>query len=188
MPQDREALAGIENDPALAGAASQDAGGSFAGMGADAAGAAGDIEELTDAMREQRSEAIRAANAEIGYQAALDDARKSIKENGKTLDITTEKGRANKTALRDVAAAWNEQSAAAKNAPGAHKAAIRSFVDLAGQMGMGEDKARALAKRILEIPDRKVKVTADTSAAEDAVWDLTAAINAMPTVRTITFR
>src|SRR3546814_7842830 len=102
-------------------------------MGGDAAGAAGDIEELTDAMREQRSEAIRAANAEIGYQAALDDARKSIKENGKTLDITTEKGRANKTALLDVAAAWNEQSAAAKNAPVAHKAAIRSYVDQIGR-------------------------------------------------------
>src|SRR3546814_9689757 len=81
MPQYREALAGIENDTALAGAASQDAGGSFAGMGADAAGAAGDIEELTDAMREQRSEAIRAANAEIGYQAALDDARKRSEEH-----------------------------------------------------------------------------------------------------------
>src|SRR3546814_18552349 len=108
MPQYREALAGIENDTARAGAASQDAGGSFAGMGADAAGAAGDIEELTDAMREQRSEAIRAANAEIGYQAALDDARKSIKENGKHLEITPEKGRATKTALLDVAAAWTE--------------------------------------------------------------------------------
>jgi TP901 family phage tail tape measure protein len=127
------------------------------------------IESNIEAMRDQRSEAIRAANAAINYQASLDDARKSLKENGKTLDITTEKGRANKTALLGVASAWNEQSAAAKNAPGAHKAAIASFVDLATKMGMGEDKARALAKRILELPDKKVNVTADTSQAEGAL-------------------
>jgi TP901 family phage tail tape measure protein len=127
------------------------------------------LEANIDAMRDQRSEAIRGANAAINYQASLDDARASLKENGRTLDITTEKGRANKTALLGVASAWNDQSAAAKNAPGAHKAAIESFVNLATQMGMGEEKARALARRILELPDKKVKVEADTSQADYAL-------------------
>jgi TP901 family phage tail tape measure protein len=127
------------------------------------------LQDNIDTMRDQRSEAIRAANAAINYQASLDDARAALKENGKTLDITTEKGRANKTALLGVAAAWNDQSAAAKNAPGAHRAAIGSFVDLAEKMGMGEEKARALAKRILELPDKKVTVTADTSQADSAL-------------------
>jgi len=125
--------------------------------------------ELIDAMREQRSEAIRAANAEINYQASIDDARKSLKDNGKTLDITTEKGRANRSALLDMAAAWNDLSNKEKNSLGARKAAIDQFADMAVKMGMDEDKARALAKRILEIPSKKITVTADTSAAQAAV-------------------
>jgi TP901 family phage tail tape measure protein len=125
----------------------------------------GNIEE----MRNQRSEALRAANAQIGYQAAIDDARKALKDNGKTLDITTEKGRANKTALLGMASGWNDLSDKAKNAPGAHRAAIESFVNMATKMGMGEERARALARRIMEIPDRKVKVEADTGDSEDRV-------------------
>jgi len=122
-----------------------------------------------DAMREKRSEAIRAMNAEINYQASIDDARASLKENGKTLDLETEKGRANKSALLGMAAAWNDLSDKEKNSQGARAAAIKQFVDLAVKMGMSEDKARALARSILEIPSKKVTVTADTSAAQHAI-------------------
>ncbi len=118
-----------------------------------------------DAMRKQRSAALAGLNAEIGYQQSLDDARAALAKNGKTLDITTQKGRDNKSALLAVAAAWNQESDAAKNAPGAHRAAIKSFVDLGVKMGMDEDKARALAKRILEMPSKKVNVTADATQA-----------------------
>jgi len=122
-----------------------------------------------DAMREKRSEAIRAMNAEINYQASIDDARASLKENGKTLDLETEKGRANKSALLGMAAAWNDLSDKEKNSQGARAAAIKQFVDLATKMGMSEGKARALARSILEIPSKRVEVTADTSAAQAAV-------------------
>ncbi len=118
-----------------------------------------------DAMRKQRSAALAGLNAEIGYQQSLDDARAALAQNGKTLDITTQKGRDNKTALLGVAAAWNQESDAAKNAPGAHRAAIKSFADLATQMGMDHDKAVALAKRIIEMPSKKVNITADASQA-----------------------
>ena len=37
-----------------------------------------------------------------GYQAALDDLRKSVKENGRAFNDTTEKGRANADALDDI--------------------------------------------------------------------------------------
>src|SRR5690606_38757382 len=40
------------------------------------------IEDSIDAMRQKRAEAIRALDAEINYQAALDDARDAIAENG----------------------------------------------------------------------------------------------------------
>lgn len=169
LPGYKESLAGVANDAKLAASAED----KFAGAMEDSAAAADEeasaLQDTIDAMREKRSEAIRGASAEINYQAAIDDARNSLKENGRTLDITTEKGRANKQALLDMAAAWNDQSDAAKNAPGAHRAAVASFVDLAKKMGMSEDKARALAKRIIEIPDKNVKVTADTSQARSAL-------------------
>jgi methyl-accepting chemotaxis protein len=43
-----------------------------------------------------RNDAVR------GYQAALDDLRKSVKENGRAFNDTTEKGRANADALDDI--------------------------------------------------------------------------------------
>jgi len=169
LPQYTEALAGTANQARLAGTATD-------GLTGATEGNTDATDENTDAlvaninkMREKRSEAIRAANAEINYQASIDDARQSLKDNGKTLDITTEKGRANKSALLDMAAAWNDLSNKEKNSLGARKAAIDQFVDLATKMGMSEDKARALARRILEIPSKRVEVTLDTSAAWQAL-------------------
>ena len=143
MPLYSDALKSASNDAELAAGSTDGYADAVEGLGQDAQDAAGDLKDLIDGMREQRAEAIRSQNAQINYQASLDDARQSIKDNGKTLDITTEKGRANKTALLDVASAWNDLNDKAKNAPGAHKAAIDSFVRLAAQMGMDEDKARA---------------------------------------------
>lgn len=128
-----------------------------------------------DAMRAVRSERLAAANAEIGYQQAIDDATAAAKKNGKTLDITTQKGRDNKTALLNLAAAWNQQSDATKASAGAHKAAIAEFVRAATQMGMNADKARAYAKRLLEIPPkRKTIIEADTSQAIGKILQLQA--------------
>lgn len=165
-----EALAGIENDALLAADGGEAAAGAFGEVG-DAAGAAsGDIDEMVDSMREARSEALRAANAEIDYQASLDDARQALKDNGRTLDITTEKGRANRSALNDVAGAWNNLSAEAKDAPGAYAAARKAFIDLAVSMGASRAEARQLAQQLMEIPPRRaVEVTVDTSAARAAL-------------------
>lgn len=124
------------------------------------------LEANIDAMREKRQEALRAANAEIDYQAAIDDARASLKDNGRTLDITTEKGRANRRALLDIAGAWNNQSDAVKNSKGAHRDAIDTFVRVATQMGMNEKKARQYARELLEIPpNRETKIHAEAGQA-----------------------
>lgn len=190
LPQYADAIKAAENAASLAADGTDQMAGSTADLGAEAGGTADEIRDLVDAMRDQRSAAIDAANAEIGYQAALDDARASIADNGRTLDITTEKGRANKRALLDLAAAWNSQSAAAKDAPGAHKAAIDTFVRLARQMGMGKTEARELAQSLYEIPERRVVdvQTRGLAEAQRGVWDLTAAINSVPTHRVIQFR
>lgn len=167
LPGYAEALAGAANDARLAAAGE-------GALGSAAKDATSSIEAQTtaikdniDKMREKRDLALAAENAEIGFQQALDDARHSLKENGATLDITTEKGRENKRALLDVAASWNELTDKQKNAKGARRDAIDDFVDLAEKMGMSEKAARLLANRLFEMPAKVVtKVTVETFEAK----------------------
>jgi len=113
------------------------------------------MRDAIDAMRAKRSEAIRAFNAETNYHAALDEATQSLKENGSTLDVTTEKGRANRTALAGIASAWNDLSDTEKNAAGGAREARKSFVDTAVAMGMQRSEARKLARQLFEIPTKR---------------------------------
>lgn len=83
----------------------------------------------------------------VDYEAAVDAATESIKENGRTLDIGTNKGRANRTALDDIAASANRL---AENMKGTNRVEVlaqarKDFVDTAIKMGMLPKRARALA-------------------------------------------
>lgn len=166
LPQYQEALAGAGNAAKLGADATNSAtGATKKNTGAVESNSVA-LAANTDAMRKQRSERLAAANSQIAYQAAIDDATAAARQNGRTLDITTEKGRNNRTALLNMAAAWNQQSDAAKNTAGAHKAAIGAFVRTAVQMGMNADRARAYAQRLLEIPPRRVTdIVANTGGA-----------------------
>lgn len=132
-------------------------------------------------MRTLRSERLAAANAELGYEAAIDDANKALKENGRTLDKTTAAGRANRQALLNLAASWNGLSDKAQNADGAHKRAIGTFVRVATQMGMNEDAARRYARRLMEIPpERKTQIRLEgADAAISKAYALTQALAAI---------
>ncbi|HLU40040.1 MAG TPA: hypothetical protein VK081_11680, partial [Planctomycetota bacterium] len=123
------------------------------------------IQDALDAMRAKRSEAIRAVNAEVNYRAAIDDARKALEDNGATLDLNTEAGRDNMRALTDLAASWNDLSDRQKNAQGSAREARQRFIEMATSMGMSEEKARKLARRLLEIKPRNVSVTVNTASA-----------------------
>lgn len=113
------------------------------------------------------------SGAEINYQAAIDDATAAQKENGKTLDITTAKGRANRTALDQIASAANTQTGAILESNKGWAAASRSAeasraaYSRAGQrMGLTKKEADALAASVIAIPPKKdVKVTASGAAA-----------------------
>jgi hypothetical protein len=114
------------------------------------------LDDAIDRMQKMRQEALRAVNAQLNYQAAIDDATKAIKDNGRNFDITTEKGRANRQALYALADGWNQQSDAAKNAKGSLSAARANFIQTAQSMGATADQAHSLAKRLFEIPSKKV--------------------------------
>src|SRR5699024_3341037 len=61
--------------------------------------------ELTTQYSDLARGVLDAREAERRWYETLDRANESIEENGKTLDIATEAGRKNESALDDVAAA-----------------------------------------------------------------------------------
>jgi hypothetical protein len=110
--------------------------------------------ELAGAMLEVKAAAGDADAAAIAYQQSLDDAAKSAKENGRTLDINTEKGRANKQSLlglKDAALASAEANL--KNGDSTEKVkgqmdkARESFIKVAEKMGLSKKAAKDLADR-----------------------------------------
>lgn len=134
------------------------------------------------------------AGAEIGYQASVDDATASVKENGRTLDINSEKGRANKTALLAVAQAANQQTqsmlesnkgtaAAGKSA----EAARGNFSRIAVQMGLSKKEADKLAASLIAIPPKKNTTVSQTGAgaAKGAVDALGRSLNGLPKTTTV---
>ena len=138
------------------------------------------IKDLVAAEQKKREAALRARDAELNYASAILDAKEAVKENGKTLDLSTRKGIANRRALDGLASAWNGLSDQAKNTPGAYRAAINNFVDLAEKMGLSEDKARALAKRLFDLPPkRQVEVVVKTDQAEGALGAIKARLDAI---------
>ena len=153
--------------------------------------------ELASAMLEVKAAAGDADAAAIAYQQSLDDATASVKENGKTLDINTEKGRNNMSALLDLKdAALASAEANLKNGDditvvkGQMDSARESFIKVAMQMNGGNRKAaEALATKygltrdsvdqlkgsMDKIPKEVTsKLKADTSQAQRRVAELQA--------------
>lgn len=115
--------------------------------------------------------ALGLAGAEISYQAAVDAATASVKENGRTLDINSEKGRNNKSALLAVAQAANQQtqsmieSGKGTAAAGRSAEAARSnFSRVAQQMGLSKREADRLARALIAIPPNKTSKVSVTGA------------------------
>ena len=114
--------------------------------------------------------ALNLSGAQISFQRSIDDASRSLKENGRTLDITTEKGSQNMEALNGVAQAANGQTEqmirSGRSTQDAGLQAIKSrenFVKLAMQFGKTRPQAEAMARSMIAIPNvtREAKLRAD---------------------------
>ncbi|MFC7739696.1 hypothetical protein ACFQXA_38085 [Nocardiopsis composta] len=113
---------------------------------------------------------ISAAQAEIGYKAAVDAATASVTQNGISTDLNTESGRANRTALINLATAANDHTAALReNGASADQVTAQTkkqreeFIKAARQMGYTKDEAEKLADEYLGIP-KDVSTAIEVSA------------------------
>jgi hypothetical protein len=132
-------------------------------------------QRANEALTRQSNLLLTLSGSEIAFQAALDAATASIKENGRTHDINTEKGRRNQQALNDVASAANSQTIAMRNAGDGNVSAAKhaegaraNFVKLAQQMGYTKPKAEEMARSMISIPNvsRTAKLNANIKDLE----------------------
>src|SRR5699024_5506618 len=125
------------------------------------------IEDQTDALNANNNEMSEAADKALGLrgaqrdlESAVDAASDAVKKNGKTLDITTEKGRRNQAALDDIASSgWDVIASMRENGATQDElqdtmASTRSkFVEAARQVGLTADEANNLADEMGLVPE-----------------------------------
>lgn len=158
----------------------------LADLGVDANGAVVEIVNFTDALINAGLLNLSARDAARGFQEALDAVTASVAENGTTLDINTEKGRANQEALDAVAGA-GYRVAQANAAHGGSEKQLQTDLQntydglVAAAKGLGQtgSEAQATARKILEIPPgvsiqswmsgEAKRMAESTGAAADAV-------------------
>jgi TP901 family phage tail tape measure protein len=134
--------------------------------------------EALDALKTYYGFSLDASDATIALHDSFDNADKAISDNGKTLDLNTEKGRANQSALNDVAkSALDAAEAQARNGQSVDQIlptidnARNRFVDFAVRMGMGTTEANALADQ--------------SGLTKDAVNRLTQSVNNVPALKIV---
>lgn len=120
------------------------------------------LKDLTEQMFSAAKAAIELQGSEDGVQAAIDDATKAVKTNGKHLDNNTEKGRANREALRNLASAsiaYREkliaQGASQKKVTSTTQDARQEFIKTAIKMGATRSEAIKLADKF-GLLDKKI--------------------------------
>jgi len=100
-----------------------------------------------------------------GMEVAIDAASKAAKENGKTLDENTEKGRNNNEALDQLASSTMRAAAAVFENTGSWSASNRvldrgrgKLIESARAMGLTQAQAKRLADQILRTPDKTARL------------------------------
>lgn len=152
LPQYQAALQNVENEQSLAADSSERYARTMQEQAEKAEHLAGLQRDLASAVMESVRASLEAANSAIGYEAAIDKATASVEEHGATLDITTEAGRANKTALLDIAGAALrvaednlKAGQSTDDVAASMQTARQDFIDAAVQMGVSQTAAEAMA-------------------------------------------
>lgn len=128
-------------------------------MAGKAKDATDDLNKLVDALNNLGSAALDVSGAQIAFRQAVDDATASLEKNGQNLDINTQAGRDNRSALDEIASAA-VRVAGAQAETGASQDALTAtiqtgrdaFISAAIQMGMNADEAAALADSYHLVP------------------------------------
>jgi hypothetical protein len=113
-----------------------------------------DLDTMSDRIDALIAPQLDLSSAVIAFERAVDDARQSVKDNGRTLDVHTEQGRANREELDNIAAStWELIEAQKRGGASTDKLSDatdkgrREFIAAAREMGATKEEARRLADR-----------------------------------------
>lgn len=143
--------------------------------------------EWAQALRDYSSPALDAREAVRAWRESIVTATEALTTNGRTLSLSTEKGRANQRALDGMAkAAIENVSAMAANGAsqrqlqGTLAASKQRLAETAERFGMTKTQARKYAEQVLSIPETvDTAITAHTSVAARRVKALADAMDAL---------
>ena len=194
MPDYADALANVENANGLAADSTDDNSDALRSLAGQAEDTGDSVDDLADIIRGFGSAELDTRAAARELEAAFDDLQASIDENGTTLDITTEKGRANQAQLDESATSVLEYAASVVQQTGDQEAAnavIASgrerLIEMLSQLGITGQKAEDYADKLGLIPANvQTAVTATTDVATQklqAVKDLLAGIPNVKRIR-----
>jgi hypothetical protein len=143
-----------------------------------------DFRTFTERINDWTNANLGAENANLRLQAAIDAATAAGKKNNDGIDANTEKGRANRELLIQLADAANanaqaiyEQTGSTEKANAATAAARKQFVLAAIAMGVGATEAERLAGMLFAIPSPNPKITLNTKQAKAEAQVIQSAIN-----------
>lgn len=131
------------------------------------------VDDLAEAIRGFADTTLSARDAARALEESYDTLSASIKENGTSLDITSEAGRANEAAIDGIAQAAQEAAAATLEQTGSQakanevmKAGRTRLIEMLGQFGITGAAAEAYADELGLIPDNVYTAAKITGAAE----------------------
>jgi len=138
-----------------------------------------DLKSLKDAIEGFGSAQLDVNAATRGFQAAIDDLTDSVAENGQTLDLNTEQGRANSAALDDIAkstldlaGATLEQTGSQEAATAAIESGRTALIDALAQLGITGAGAEAYADSLGLIP-ANISTAIGVTGVDAAINNLT---------------
>lgn len=154
-----------------------EAAGAVDGVGSSAQDAAKGLQEMLDGLLALGLATLSERDAMRQYESAVDGVTESIKENGTSLDITTEKGRSNQEAFDAIADAgmraadsMAENGASQKDVQNQLQRTYDDLIDAAGQFGITGKKAEDMAKEVMGIPkDVDIKTWMSDAAQKQAI-------------------
>jgi hypothetical protein len=147
-----------------------------------------EAEKLVDALNSLNGVNISAGEKEIAFRQSLADLNEAVKENGHSLDVSSEKGRKVKSAFLDAAQgamAHAQAVAEQKDSQQAGQAVLAKDIDLLKKqmsaVGFSKDAIEKLTAAYAQLP---LSVTTKVDAkTEGAITDLEAVRNKVATTK-----
>nr|BFD90717.1 hypothetical protein KitaXyl93_20770 [Kitasatospora sp. Xyl93] len=156
------------------------AAGATKGLGAAAQTTAADIadtrtavEKLTDSLDTLNGKNVSATKANIAMQSALADLKDKVAENGTELDIHSQKGRENKSAILDAASAAQahakavmEQTNSSEQAVAVFGQDVEALKRVMAQAGFTQQQIESLTSAYAAVPPTVTTKVSDPGALQ----------------------